>query len=197
MAENNNSQQESFFSRYKWYILIIGGLILFRLFSGNEQNSNNTDQYESNEVIEPTEGVVTTLQEVDTNTFKITNEEVVPTVEESRIVANYMDGGVDTFTLQEIKMIDTTVTSNDNGHRRRSGISRVVHYGLIGYMLGRPWGSPIRSSSYATRQSYDKAQTGRTRVNSSATRRTVTTPRRTTTGKSGYGAGRSTKSYGG
>lgn len=197
MAENNQREHRSFFDRYKWYLIGLVAIIGFRAFSSSSDSATSSVVYDESEVVTPTEGVVTKLDEVQAEVFKITDEEVVPTVAESRIIANYMDGEVDTFTLEEIALVDTTIVSEDRGYRRRSGISTVVHYGLLGYMLGRPMGSPIRSSSYANRQSYAKAQTGSTRVSNSATRRTVRTPRPSSTGKSGYGSGRSTKSYGG
>ena len=200
MSDNQAPQEQSFVAKYKWYILAIVGLIIFRTI-GSSSDSNTSAaavDYEETTVDTPTEGVITKLEEVESDVFKITDEEVVPTLAESRIIASYMDGAKDTFTVNEIAVVDTTLSSDDNNYRRRSGISRVVHYGLIGYMLGRPMGSPMRSSSYANRQSYTKSQAGRTRVASSATTRTVRTPRaKSSSGKSGFGSGKSTKSYGG
>ena len=200
MSDYQGPQEQSFLAKYKWYIIAIVGVILFRAIGSNSDSAAPAAaaEYEETTVATPTEGVITKLQEVEPDVFKITDEEVVPTLAESRIIADYMDGAKDTFTVNEIAVVDTTVTSDDNNYRRRSGISRVVHYGLIGYMLGRPMGSPMRSSSYANRQSYTKSQAGRTRVASSATSRTVRTPRTTSSsGKSGFGSGKSTKSYGG
>ncbi len=199
MSENSRPQQQSFFSKYKWYIIGILVFLGIRGFmDGNESNTSNNVEYVESETIEPTEGVVTSVKEVQSEIFKITDEAVVPKVEDSRIVASYMDGGIDTFTLDEIALVDTTIVSEDSDYRRRSGISRMVTYGLIGYYMGRrPYGAPIRQSSYANRESYQKSQAGRSRVTSTATRRTVRTPRPSSTGKSGYGSGKSTKSYGG
>ena len=197
MAENNQRQEPSFFARYKWYLIGIVGFLVIRSLISSPGTSSSNVEYIETEVASPTEGVITKVEEVQADVFKITDEEVVSTVEESRIIANYLDGETDTFTLNEIAVVDTTVVSEERGYRRRSGISSIVHYGLIGYMLGRPMGTPMRSSSYATRDSYNKSQAGRTRVNSTASRRTVRSPRPSSTGKSGYGSGRSTKSYGG
>lgn len=191
-------RQESFFSRYKWYILGIAALVVYMVMKDDSQS--RPDEYvaiESTTVTEPTEGVITRLKEVEPEVFKITEEELVPTKEESRIITTYMDGEVDTFLLQEIAVVDTTVVSEDQNYRRRSGMSTALHYGLLGYWLGRPMSTPIRQSSYANSSAYDRSQNGRTRMTNTATKRTVRTPRPSSTGKSGYGAGRSTRSYGG
>lgn len=204
MSEYNKPQSPSFFSKYKWYIIIIGGLLAFRLFSTsdgtNTSTTNATSYSNAEEVVQPTEGVITKIAETEADVFKITDEEVVADPAQSRVIASYLDGSVDTFTLAELAAIDTTATAtntSDRNHYRRSSIGTIAYYGLIGYMIGRPMGYPIRSSSYANTTSYNKAQTGATRVSNTATRRSVSTPRATSTGKSGFGSGRSTKSYGG
>lgn len=193
--------QQSFFGRYKWYLIILGVLVFYMIGKQNNDESGKPDGsdtvYIESTVQEPTEGVITKLEEVEPEIFKITEEEVVASKEDSRIIATYLDGAQDTFTLQQIAVIDTTIQSEDRQYRRRSGISTAVHYGLLGYWLGRPMGTGIRRSSYASSDAYTRSQNGRTRMSNSATRRTVRTPRPSSTGKSGYGAGRSTRSYGG
>jgi hypothetical protein len=192
-------RQESFVSRYKWYLIGLVALVFYMIVK-SDSPSSTSDQYvaiESTTVTEPTEGVITRLKEVEPEVFKITEEELVPTKEESRIITTYMDGEVDTFLLQEIAVVDTTIVSEDKGYRRRSGISTALHYGLLGYWLGRPMSTPIRQSSYANSDAYNRSQNGRTRMTNTARTRTVRTPRPSSTGKSGFGAGKSTKSYGG
>ncbi len=199
MAENYNHKEESFFTKYKWYLIGLAVFLIYMMITNSENtpvNSETTEVEQTEEII-PTEGVITKVAEVEPEVFKITNEEVVPTVDDSRVIATYLDGKSDTFTLTEIAVIDTTITSEDNNYRRRSGISTIVHYGLIGYMLGRPMGYPISRSAYSSNDSYNRSNSGRTQVSSSATRRTVSTPKPTSTGKTGFGSGKSTKSYGG
>jgi hypothetical protein len=193
-------RQESFFSRYKWYLIGLVILVFYMIGKNDAQKSSAPDKYvaiESTTVQEPTEGVITRLKEVEPEVFKITEEVLVPTKEESRIITTYIDGEIDTFMLEELAVIDTTIVSEDRGYRRRSGMSTAIHYGLLGYVLGRPMGTPIRQSSYANSDSYNRSQNGRTKMNNTATSRTVRTPRPSSTGKSGFGAGKSTKSYGG
>ena len=124
MSENSYQERQSFFSKYKWYIIgIIGFFFVKGFFSDSDNSSSSAVEYDETEIIEPTEGVITDVKEVQDEIFKITDEKVVPTVEESRIVATYMDGGVDTFTLEEVALVDTTIVSEDKGYRRRSSIS--------------------------------------------------------------------------
>lgn len=190
-------RQQSFFGRYKWHL--IGAVLLIGYLGYKDGKKSSSEQlvHVESTVAEPTEGVITKLQEVEPEIFKITDEEVVGSKADSRIITTYLDGAIDTFMLEEIAVIDTTIVSEDRNYRRRSGMSTALHYGLMGYWLGRPMGTPIRRSSYASSDSYGKAQNGRTRMNSSATRRTVRTPRPSSTGKSGFGSGSRTRSYGG
>jgi len=191
-------RQQSFFARYKWHLIGVLVLIGYMGFKNGKSSASSDDVvYIESTVTEPTEGVITKLKEVEPEMFKITDEEVVASKADSRIITTYLDGTLDTFRLEEISVIDTTIVSEDRHYRRRSGMSTALHYGLMGYWLGRPMGTPIRRSSYASSDSYGKSQNGRTRMNSTATRRAVRTPRPSSTGKSGYGAKRSTRSYGG
>ncbi|WP_235299167.1 hypothetical protein [Portibacter marinus] len=194
-------RQQSFFGQYKWYLIGIAVLVFYMVGKKNNDESGKPNEgdtvYIESTVQEPTEGVITQLKEVEPEVFKITNEEVVTAKEDSRIIATYLDGAKDTFTLQQIAVVDTTIQSENKEYRRRSGISTAIHYGLLGYWLGRPMGTGINRSAYASTDAYNRSQTGRTRMTNTATRRTVRSPRPSSTGRSGYGSGRSTRSYGG
>ena len=201
--EDNNQQsapQSSFFSRYKWYILAIGGIILWNMFSSKSTSSDTvTVQYTDEEVIEPTQGVITHISEMSDEVFKITNEEIIPLKADSRIITTYLTGEIDTFSLAEAALIDTTITDRNDSHYRRGRMGSVMMWGMMGYMMGgRSMGSPLRRSAYASSSAYSKSSTvGRTQMNKTATRRTVRRPSSTSSRKTGYGSGKSTRSYGG
>jgi len=98
-----------------------------------------------------------------------------------------MDSSVDTFTLDEVKLMQ----ENDP---RRSMIRTVAYAGLFGYMMGRPMGAGVNRSAYANDNAYNKSNSaGRSQLRSTARKTTVKRP---STSKS-YGGGKSTKSYGG
>ena len=166
---------------------LIGLFVLGSMIFGGDDDSGADVTYE--EVVEPTQGLITTVKEVETDLFKIEDEEVVPTPEESRIIANYMDGARDTFTLDEAKLVDA------EGGSRRGSIFRAASYGLFGYMMGRRMGgsSGIRSSAYVDPKTHQRvASNAGNQLNNSARRTTRAVP-----GKKGYGGGRSTRSVGG
>lgn len=145
--------------------------------------------YVESTVEDPTQGILAEIKEVKTDIFKITNEEILPKREDSRIIATYMDGGIDTFTLDEIKL-------TEHNDPRRSMIRNIAMGGMIGYMAGRAMKSPISRSSYADDKAFNKSQsTGKSKLRSTATRKTVRTPKAKS--GSGFGSKKSTRSFGG
>jgi len=146
---------------------VIGLFVAYNIFFGDDGSSAENVEYE--EVVNPTEGLVTTVKEIETDQFKIEDEEVVPTPEESRIIAKYMDGQIDTFTLEEAKLVDAEGTGS-----RSSGIFRAASYGLFGYMMGRRMGGTRPpASAYVDPKTADRVNNkSGTRLNNSASRTT-------------------------
>ncbi len=144
--------------------------------------------YEEVEV--PTQGLITTVQEVQPESYKITDEQAVQDTADSRIIAVYLDSTRDTFTLAQAQLAQN---SGNTGHR--SGVFTAASYGLMGFMLGRSM-SRFRpsSSAYMDQKTYNRVNstTGNT-VRSSA--KTVRKP--STRSSKGFGSGRSTRSHGG
>jgi len=175
--------------KIKWIIygVIILAVIGFNLCSRDEPTEV------TEEVVVPTEGLITTVKEVETDQFKIEDEQTVESPSDSRIIAKYMDNTIDTFTLEEARLVEDSTSTQ---YRRRSSVVRMASYGLMGYMLGRSMGSfRPRSSAYVDQSTYNRVSnsTGQ-RMQQTARRTTVTRP---SSGKSGYGGSRSTRSYGG
>ena len=139
------------------------------------------------EVEIPTQGVETILKEVELDKFLIEDEITVADTSQSLIVANYLDGGVDTFTLQQVKLM----AIRDTSIRRRS-LMRAASFGLFGYMMGRNMGYRPSASAYTNQSAYNKVNNGAARsMRSSASRVTRTVP------GSRSGFGKSSRSYGG
>lgn len=178
MAEGQNS----FSLKY----IIYGALGLFVVYSMFFKSSSEQDYVEET-IEEPTQGIHLELQETEKDLFKITDEEILQNRADSKIIATFLDSSVDTFTLDEVKLME----ANDP---RRSMIRTVAYAGMFGYMMGRPMGSGVNRSAYASDNAYNKSNTaGRSQLKSTARKTTVKRP---TTSKS-YGGGKSTKSYGG
>ncbi|MFT4664810.1 MAG: hypothetical protein ACI8YQ_002183 [Polaribacter sp.] len=146
---------------------------------------------EYEEVATPTQGIATILQEVNPEEFKIEDEINLASSEDSYIVAKYLDTTIDTFTLAEVQLMSENPSGNSP---RNSSMMRVASYGFFGYMMGRSMSSPVRSSAYMDQKTYNK-------VNKNTGNKMRSTAKRTSrakpAGKSGYGSGKSSRSYGG
>ncbi len=171
--------------KYGFYALI-GIFFVYSIFS--DDSSSSEPEYE--EVIIPTQGLATILKEVETDLFKIEDEQALPSKEESIIVAKYMDGMIDTFTLDEARLM----AADGTGSSRNRGIARAATLGYFGFiMMGRSMSRPVSSGAYMDQKTYNRVnKTTGTTMKQTATRTTRVKPG----GKSGFG-GKSTRSYGG
>lgn len=163
--------------------------LLAFVFLYNCGGSSSEVEYE--EVVLPTEGLITVVKEVETDLFKIDDEITIPETEQSLIVANYLDSTSDTFTLAEARLMEA------NGYPGRSGsVMRAASYGLFGYMIARNLSGTRRPQrgAYTSQKAYDKSQTSSQKLNQTASRTRRVKPG---SGKSGYGSSKSTRSFGG
>lgn len=189
------SEKKSFLQRNKWYILLVAGLFIYVNFFNKEETPQEEVIVE--EKVEPTSGVVTTVKEIKTDNYKIVDEQVVPTKADSRIIAQHIDGQIDTFTMDQVMLVESSDTTKTHRRRHGSFFRGLVYGGMMGYVFGgRSWGTPLRRGSYANDRAYQQSNTaGRQRMRSTAN---VKTSRRSTSSRrTGYGSGRSTRSYGG
>lgn len=179
------AQEQSSFP-LKW--IIYGALALFFLFRVFSGGSSSGDDYIEETLEEPTQGIHVELQEMESDLFKITDEEILAKREDSQIIVTFLDSTVDTFGIDEIKLME----ANDP---KRSLIRSAAYAGMFGYMMGRPMGSGLGRSAYASDGAYNKSNsTGRSQLRSTARKTTVRKP---STSSKSYGSSRSTKSYGG
>jgi len=168
-------------------LLLYGAAALFLVYTFFLKSDDNNSETVAEEIVTPTEGLITTVKEMETDQFKIEDEVVVSNPEDSRIIAKYMDGTIDTFALD-----DARLTEGESSHRS-GGIMRAASYGFLGFMIGRNMGS-FRPSpgAYVDQNTYNKVSNGAgQRMQSTAQRKTVSKP------KSGFGGKSSTRSYGG
>lgn len=174
---------------------LIGMFVVYSIFFSGSDDSSDQD-WVTEEVVTPTTGVITTMQEIEPNEFRITDEQTIDDPANSLIIANYLDNTSDTLTLDQAKAIAANTSSSDTTqtYRRRSSFTSMAMYGFMGYMMGRSMSSPVRSGAYMDQKTYNRVNnnTG-TRMNNTAQRTTTRKP----SGKSGYGSGGSTRSYGG
>lgn len=171
--------------RHFSYALTIAGSLMVTSCGDNVE-------YVEEEKIELTKGLVTELEEVAENDFRIIDERVVEDKEDSRVIAHYMDGSVDTMLVAQVQQ---TTTTQDSTYRRRNGMSRILMGGLMGYYMGRSMSTPPSSGVYKDPGTYNRvtSSAGNT-LNQTANRTTV---RRPVNSSKGFGGGKSTRSYGG
>jgi len=163
----------------KGKIAFYGALLVFGLY-GSLTGCGSEEMVEV-----PTKGLITTVKEVQTDQFKIEDEVPVNTIAESRIIAKYMNGNIDTFTIEQAKLYEQ---SGGSGR----GIYRAASAGFFGYMIGRSMSRRPSSGAYVDQKTYDKVNKGAGNTVRSTAKRTP----KPSSGKSGYG-GKSTRSFGG
>ena len=174
----------------KWIIYgVVGLYAVYVLFIKSDDQSQS---YTTEEVVEPTQGVISYLQQQPDSSFLIADEVTIDNPEDSKVIATYLDNTRDTFSLSEVQAMSN---EDDNGHYRSRGIYRGVYWGLMGYWMGRSMSSPVRSSAYMDQNTYNRVNNGAGQnMQRTASRTTRTKP---SAGRSGYGGGSSTRSYGG
>ena len=166
----------------KTSIAIGSALVMTGLISCGDSGGQ---EYETSVELTPTQGIVTEIKEVQQELFRITDEIVVETKDDSRIIAEYMDTTRDTFTLEEAKLY---YAENPSRGRAMNGI---LMGGLMGYMMGKSMSTPVSRNAYSSDKAYNKSTTSNNSLRSTASKRTVKTP------KKGFGSSKSSRSYGG
>ena len=146
------------------------------------------------------QGIVTELREVSAGEWRIADERVVDDSTQSRVIATRLDGATDTFTLDQIGR-DGAVAAADStsgrGYRRGSFFTPILFYGLFGSRFGRSYGfagAGPRPGAYVNRGTYNRVQS--TAGNQLRTARPGGSARPSSS-RTGYGSGRSTRSFGG
>jgi hypothetical protein len=177
-------------------VLLSGGM----LFTGCGSNEDNEADY-SYEETSYSKGIRSHIKEVKPGEFKITDEESVDQ-DKSVAIVTYLDGHTDSLSTTAAKaLIDADIRNNQTNVGHHSGLSTMLLYGGMGYMLGRNSGNSYMnnfrnngsaSGFYSSPESFTKSQGAVSAVNASRTTRTVTT--RPQGGRSGFfsrSAGRS------
>lgn len=179
--------------------ILASGVILPACSSSEEDEGAYT--YEETTL---SKGIRSYIKEVKPGEFKITDEESVE-MDKSAAIVTYLDGRTETLTPEAAKKLideeikvaaDSTRTNNsrENGYHHRSGLSSMLLYGGMGYMLGRMGnngyinnyrnGTSGGSGVYSNPGVYQKAQTAHSDVQASRSTRTVTS--RPSGGRSGF-----------
>lgn len=140
-------------------------------------------------VYESTKGIVTEVEEIEPGEdYKILDERIIDDKEKSIAIIHTLDGKIDTLSLRKLK--DDTGTNY-----RHSGLRGVLVYSLAASYFNRNLRNVNpSSSSYKNMSTYDKSRNLKNNLRNSATTRRVRVPG---TSSSGYGGGKSFRSFGG
>jgi hypothetical protein len=179
--------------------LFSGGVFL----PGCSSNEEDESAY-SYEETTYSKGIRSHIKEVKPGEFKITDEESVDAGKSVAIVT-YLDGHTDSLSTAASKaLIDNEIRNNQSNVGHHSGLSSMLLYGGMGYLLGRNSGNGYinnyrgRDNSggafYNNPSAYNKSQSAVRDVNASRSTRVVTT--RPSGGRSGF-FGRSSGRSGG
>ncbi|CAG5070646.1 hypothetical protein DYBT9623_03191 [Dyadobacter sp. CECT 9623] len=187
----------------------IGGALAIALLSGislGSCSSNEEDEAAySYEETTFTKGIRSHIKEVKPGEFKIISEDNVPP-DSSGAVVTYLDGHSDNLSPEAAKaLIDEEIRTNQSSVGHHSGLSTMLLYGGMGYLLGRNnnngyinnyrnSGGANASGVYSNPAAYQKSQNTFRQVDASRTTRTVNT--RPSGGRKGF-FGRSSSRSGG
>lgn len=186
----------SFIKRAK-DITLSSALTLAILSGGAMMTGCSSKEDESDYSYEETtysKGIRSHIKEVKPGEFKITDEESVE-ADKSLAIVTYLDGHTDSLSTTAAKaLIDTEIRQNQSSVGHHSGLSTMLLYGGMGYMLGRNSGNgymnnfrnspPSSGGVYANSNAFSKSQSAYSDVNASRSTRTVTS--RPSGGRSGF-----------
>lgn len=164
------------------------GLLSFAAVTGCTSGTEQTVEL-------PAQGLITTVKEVNPKEFKIEDETSIPDTSASLIIAKYLDGKVDTFTLAEARLMQQN--GGSSGHNMAGPIMTAAGAGLLGYMLGRSLSRPPVPSAYTNQQTYNRVNQSAGARFKSGTSRPTRPSINSSRSSSGFGGGRSSRGFGG
>lgn len=183
------------------FIMALGGAGV--LFTGCNKGGNQEEEY-SYEEVSYTKGVISHIKEVKPGEFQITDEESVP-ASDAKAIVSYLDGHTDTLSVETSKALIDKEIANSGTQYHSSGLSSMLLYGGMGYMLGSMMGNnriaqqraayPNNAGFYGSPAAYNKAQAAQQDVSASRSVRTVKS--RPTNSRSGFMGARGSRSSGG
>jgi hypothetical protein len=171
----------------KYFLVLGSSSIILSLSSCGGDGSPKLKDAQTKTITETTKGVITKVEEVAPgDDYKIVDETVIDDKSKSIAIVKRLDGKTDTLSLQKIK-------SDKSG--THSSLTNVLAYSLAASFLTRNLANTTPNSSYyKDANAYNKSTGLKNEMAKSTTTRKVSSPGK---GSSGYGSGKSFRSYGG
>lgn len=167
-------------------------------------NSASSEEEYSYEEVTYSKGVISRIKEIKPGEFEITDEESVP-MSEAKAIVSYLDGHTDTLSVETSRALIDGDIHNQAEYSHHSGLSSMLLYGGMGYMLGRMMGNGHinqrrqaagnTSGLYGSQAAYNKSQTVQRDVDNSRMARTVKS--RPANSRSGFMGAKGGRSVGG
>jgi hypothetical protein len=156
-------------------------------------SSNDDESDYSYEETTYSKGIRSHIKEVKPGEFKITDEENVA-ADKSVAIVTYLDGHTDSLSTAASKALIDKDVNNQSYVGHHSGLSSMLLYGGMGYMLGRSMNNgyinnyrdqnPSRGAVYSNPGVFNKSQNAVQSVNASRSTRVVNS--RPAGGRSGF-----------
>ncbi|WP_340198899.1 hypothetical protein [Ascidiimonas sp. W6] len=163
-------------------------LVLNSCFSDNGEP--RIKEYDEKTVYESTKGIITEVEEIEPgNDYRVLDEKIIDDKSKSIAIVHALDGSIDTLSIAKIE------SDKQESNRHHSALRPILYYTLASSLFRNNLGSVAPNSKYYKTQSAFNKSTGlKNDLQSTATRRTVRTPKASS---SGYGKGKSFRSFGG
>lgn len=178
----------SLLSKKLIYATIVTGAVVLQSCGGD--GSPKIKDGETKTVLESSKGTVTEVEEVEPgDDFKIIDEKVIDDKTKSTAIVHYLDGKIDTLSLQKLK------SESAEGNHTNAALKGVLMYSLASSFFNRNLANTQPNAGfYKNADAYNKSTNLKGDLEKTATSRRVTSP-----GKSskGYGTGKSFRSHGG
>lgn len=171
-------------------ILLAGiTLSLLTLQSCGDSGEPKLKDFTEKTIKESTKGVVTEIEEIEPgDEYKIIDEKLIDKKQNSIAIVHKLDGKIDTLSLEKLK-------KDESFSSRNSGLHSILMFSLAASFFNRNLSNTSpNSGAYKNADAYNKSTGLKNNLNSSAASRTVRVPGKSS---SGYGAGKSFRSYGG
>jgi hypothetical protein len=163
-------------------------LIFQSCFSDNGEP--RIKEYDEKTIYESTKGVITEVEEIEPgNDYRVLDERIIDDKSKSVAIVHALDGSIDTLSITKIASENRTNTG------MHSGLRPILFYTLAASLFRNNLGSVTPDSRYYKNQStFNKSTSLKSDLQNTASRRTVRTPKASS---SGYGKGKSFRSFGG
>ncbi len=168
---------------------VIAGAIVLQSCGESDGSPRIKDSKEET-IYESTKGVVTEVEEIEPgDDYKIIDERIIEDKEKSIAIVHTLEGKIDTLSLRKLK------DDNSSASYRYSGLRGILYYSLAASYFNRNLGNVApNQSNYKNAAAYNKSTGLQNDLKSTATSRKVRVPGSSSTG---YGKGKSFRSFGG